>query len=91
VGVLKISDGLILRVSTNVKKKTTTIVSYRKGQSKRPFKAVLPMCAEEKCRRKQPHAAFIKSGPGRYQGYRSWTTYHQHDVDALIVKIAKSY
>jgi hypothetical protein len=91
VAALKIPDGLILRVSTNVKKKTTMIVTYRKGQSKRAFKAILPMCVDEKCRLKQPHSQFIRSGPGRYQGYNSWTIYHPRDVDALIVKIAKSY
>lgn len=84
---LKIPDGLTLRVSSNARNKTTTIVAYRKGEFRRAYKAILPMCYEV-CREKGPHIGFTVERGHRYTRF---TTYHPRDVDALIVKIAKSY
>lgn len=84
---LRIPDGLTIRVSTNAKKKVTTVVAYRKGGFKRAYKAVLPMCFEV-CREKGPHSAVEV---GRGYSHSKATFYHPRDVDVLVIKIAKSY
>lgn len=84
----KIPDGLTVKVTTNVREKTTRILAYRKGGFKRAYKAVIPMCSDEKCRRLGPH----KRAYGRHQDYDvRLTHYHPRDVDILIKNLVKSY
>lgn len=74
--VLKIPEGLTIRVTTNARENTTKILAYRKGGFKRAYKAVLPMCDFSWCRLKGTHAGF---------------RYHQDDVDKFIRALIKSY
>jgi hypothetical protein len=84
VGV-KIPDGLTVRISTNVKKRVTTIVAYRKGGFKCAYKAILPMCGKVPCREVGPHILATRQAENRY------LSYHQRDVDVLVGKIIRSY
>ena len=81
---LKTSDGLTVRISTNARDKTTTILAYRKGRSKKCYKAVLPMCDKIFCRNRTPHKR--KVGGCTYN-----SLYHPFDVDILVKKLVKSY
>lgn len=87
--VKKIPEDLTVRVSTNAKKKTTTIVAYRKGGFKRAYKAIIPMCTDAACRLKQPHVKITKID--RYREYASWSNYHPRDVDTLVKRLINSY
>lgn len=88
----KTLDNLVFRISTNVKNKTTTIVAYRKGRSKYPYKAVLPMCDKKFCHNTSPHTlgSSRRSGNAYYREVRV-TSYHQTDVDNLVKKLIRSY
>jgi len=88
VELMKVPDGLTVKVTTNVRDKTTRITAYRAGGFRRAYKAVLPMCTDGKCRVRTPHT---RNG-GTWAnpvGFR--TLYHQVDVDRLVKGIIKSY
>ena len=78
--------GLTLRVSTNVREKTTKILAYRKGGFKRAYRATLPMCVGDRCHLDRPHITTTS-----HLGYADRTFYHQSDVDNLVKKLIKSY
>lgn len=84
MATLKVED-LTVRISTNKKSQTTTIVAYRKGGFKRAYKAILPMCVDEKCRLARVHTR----PDGRW--YKMNTLHHPNNVDNLVKKIIKSY
>lgn len=81
---LKVQD-LTVRISTNKKSQITTILAYRKGGFKRAYKAILPMCVDEKCRLIRVHTR----PDGRW--CKMNTLYHLNNVDSLVKKIIKSY
>lgn len=85
---MKIPDKLTLRITTNARDKTTRILAYRKGGFKRAYKAVIPMCSDESCRRVSLHT---EPRGIRYSGEKAYTAYHQRDVDNLVKKLIKSY
>lgn len=86
----KLPDGLTFRISTNKRDKTTTIVAYRKGRSKYPYKAVLPMCDKKYCHQNSPHTERYLTG-GTLKTSLRYLSYHQSDVDTLVRKLIKSY
>lgn len=77
---MRIPDGLTLRMTKNVRNKTTTIVAYRKGGSRRQYKAILPMCQDSSCKLRSPHSKGIAFG-----------FYHERDIDVLMKNLIKSY
>lgn len=85
----KIPDGLTVRVTTNVREKTTRIVIYRKGEFKRAYKAIIPMCDHPLCKGLSPHDKVI--GIWGSTKYKVYTTYHSRDVDNLLKRLVKSY
>ncbi len=87
---MKIPDGLTIRITKNVRNKTTTIVAYRKGGHRRPYKAIIPMCDNKDCKQMSPHSKAVETGYGRVE-FRTNISYHQRDVDALTKNLLKSY
>jgi hypothetical protein len=83
VRALKIPPGLTIRVTSNAREKTTKILAYRQGGFNRAYKAVLPMCTDDVCRRSGPHT--LRSGKVEHP------LYHRRDVDNFVVKLIKSY
>lgn len=84
MSTIKVED-LTVRISTNKKTQATTIVAYRKGGFKRAYKAILPMCVNDKCRLLRVHTRIV----GRWDKVN--TLHHQNNVDNLVKKIIKSY
>jgi hypothetical protein len=76
--VPKIPDGLTVRVTRNIRENKVSILAYQKGRFKHKYIAVIMMCSNEKCKK-----------TGRKQS--GCNRYHQHDVDALVSKVIKSY
>jgi hypothetical protein len=72
-------DRLTLRISADTKRNVMRIVAVRRGRLHYSYRAVLPMCYEEKCRNDGPHYGYVGA------------TYHPYDVDALVRKISKTY
>lgn len=86
----KIPDGLTIRVTSNAREKTTKILAYRKGESKRAYKAVLPMCDDNTCRKNGPHNKWV-APLGRHILDNPITFFHPRDVDNLVKKLVRSY
>ena len=79
----RIPEELTIRVTSNAREKTTKILAYRTGGFKRAYKAVLPMCTFNSCRRTGPHASRL--------GRETHPLYHVRDVDVFVVKLIRSY
>jgi hypothetical protein len=87
----KIPEGLTVKVTTNVRESTMKILAYRKGGFKWAYKATIPMCVDEKCRRIGPHSELRVVGRRYWDQESACTLYHRRDVDVLVSKIVKSY
>ena len=85
---VKIPDGLTLKITTNVREKTTKILAYRKGGFKRAYKATIPMCEDSSCKARNagPHVLVLHRG-----SERTFPRYHQRDIDVLVKNLIKSY
>lgn len=88
---MKIPDGLTIKVTTNVREKTTRVLAYRKGGFRRAYRAVLPMCDDKACRPTGPHFRLVYHDSFKIVFSKDNTLYHLRDVDDLLKKLIKSY
>jgi len=82
---MKIPDGLTIKVTHNRRDRITRIISYRQGEFKRAYKAVIPVCGHESCK-KMKRKDFALA-----QLYDRCTRGHQKLVDDLVKKLIASY
>ena len=91
---LKIPDGLTIKMTTNVREKTTKVVAYRKGRFKYAYKATLPMCdGGGSCPglRGGPHTEVRFARGGQRNSWSVYTKYHASDIDKFMKELIKTY
>ena len=83
---MKIPDGLTIRVTRNMREERFSILAYRKGEFKRAYRAVIPMCTSKTCRNIGPLNMKTKTLTSK-----ACSRYHQGDIDILVSKLIKTY
>jgi hypothetical protein len=79
-------QGVTVKVTKNMREERFKILAYRKGEFKRAYKATLPMCTSKTCKNIGPQTMRTKT-----LTHSACTRYHQGDIDALVIKLVKSY